>query len=140
MATALSRRAFVAGSAAGLTFSFTLTGRIAKALAQAGGFAPNIWVTIAPDGTITIVAPAVEMGQGAMTGMPLLVAEELDADWSRVKVNHSPLGRGYGNPGFGGAQVTGASRSTPGYFMPLRLAGAQARRVLLDAVAERWSV
>jgi isoquinoline 1-oxidoreductase subunit beta len=140
VATSLTRRAFVAGSAAGLTFSFTLTGRIAKALAQAGGFAPNIWVTIASDGTITIVAPAVEMGQGAMTGMPLLVAEELDADWSKVKINHSPLGRGYGNPGFGGAQVTGASRSTPGYFMPLRLAGAQARRVLLDAAAEKWGV
>ncbi len=140
MAIAISRRAFVTGSAAGLTFSFTLTGRLATALAQAGGFAPNIWVTIAPDNTITIVAPAVEMGQGAMTGMPLLVAEELDADWSKVKINHSPQGRGYGNPGFGGAQVTGASRSTPGYFMPLRLAGAQARRVLLDAVAERWRV
>ncbi|HEV8584440.1 MAG TPA: molybdopterin cofactor-binding domain-containing protein [Methylomirabilota bacterium] len=140
MATVLSRRAFVAGSAAGLTFTFTFTGRLAKALAQAGGFAPNIWVTIAPDGTITIVAPAVEMGQGAMTGMPLVVAEELDADWSKVKIRHSPQGPGYGNPGFGGAQVTGASRSTPGYWMPLRLAGAQARRVLLDAAAERLGV
>jgi isoquinoline 1-oxidoreductase beta subunit len=140
MTSRLSRRAFVAGSAAGLTLSFTFTGRLAKVLAQDGTFSPNIWVTIAADGTITIVAPAVEMGQGAMTGMPLLIAEELDADWSKVKVNHVPLGRGYGNPGFGGAQITGASRSTPGYFMPLRLAGAQARRVLLDAVAERWSV
>jgi isoquinoline 1-oxidoreductase beta subunit len=140
MARHLTRRAFVAGSAAGLTLSFTFTGRLAKALAQGGAFSPNIWVTIAADGTITIVAPAVEMGQGALTGMPLVIAEELDADWSKVKVNHSPLGRGYGNPGFGGAQITGASRSTPGYFMPLRLAGAQARRVLLDAVAERWGV
>lgn len=140
MTTTISRRAFVAGSAAGLTFTFTLTGRLARALAQAGSFSPNIWVSIAADGTITIVAPAIEMGQGAMTGMPMLIAEELDADWSKVKVNHSPLGRGYGNPGFGGAQITGASRSTPGYFMPLRLAGAQARRVLLDAVAERWGV
>ena len=140
MASTVSRRAFVAGSAAALTFSFTLSGRLARALAQAGDFSPNIWVTIAADGTITIVAPAIEMGQGAMTGMPLLIAEELDADWSKVKVVHSPLGRAYGNPGFGGAQITGASRSTPGYFMPLRIAGAQARRVLLDAVAERWGV
>src|SRR5687768_11365160 len=140
MTTTISRRSFVAGSAAGLTFTFTLTGRLARALAQAGSFSPNIWVSIAADGTITIVAPAIEMGQGAMTGMPMLIAEELDADWSKVRVNHSPLGRAYGNPGFGGAQITGASRSTPGYFMPLRLAGAQARRVLLDAVAERWGV
>jgi isoquinoline 1-oxidoreductase beta subunit len=140
MAGTLTRRAFVVGSAAGLTFTFTFTGRLAKALAQGGAFSPNVWVTIAPDGTITIVAPAVEMGQGALTGLPLVVAEELDADWSKVKVVHAPLGRAYGNPGFGGAQVTGASRSTPGYFMPLRLAGAQARRVLLDAVAAHWGV
>src|SRR5687768_18115412 len=111
MTTAISRRAFVAGSAAGLTFTFAIGGRLARALAQAGGFSPNIWVTIAGDGTITIVAPAIEMGQGAMTGMPLLVAEELDAEWGKVKVVHSPLGRAYGNPGFGGAQITGASRS-----------------------------
>jgi len=110
MATAISRRAFVAGSAAGLTFTFTLGGRWAKALAQGGTFSPNIWVTIATDGTITIVAPAVEMGQGAYTGMPVVIAEELDADWSRVRINHSPLGAGYGNPGFGGAQITGATR------------------------------
>jgi isoquinoline 1-oxidoreductase subunit beta len=139
MTTRISRRAFVAGSTAGLTFGFGLSGRVARALAQAG-FSPNIWVTIATDGTVTIVSPAAEMGQGIMTSMPVLVAEELDADWSKVKVVQAPSNRAYGNPGFGGAQVTGASRSTPGYFMTLRLAGAQARRVLLDAVAQRWNV
>ena len=138
----VSRRAFVAGGA-GLTLAFAVDlrgGRGRRALAQGGGFSPNIWVTIAPDGTITIVSPSVEMGQGSMTGMPVVVAEELDADWRRVKVVQAPSNRAYGNPGFGGLQITGASRTTPGFFMPLRLAGAQARRVLLDAVAAEWSV
>jgi isoquinoline 1-oxidoreductase beta subunit len=141
MAARISRRRFVAGSA-GLTLAFAvdLTGPGARALAQAASIKPNVWVTVATDGTITIVSPAAEMGQGSMTGMPIVVAEELDADWSRVKVVQAPSNRVYGNPGFGGLQVTGASRTTPGFFMPLRIAGAQARRVLLDAVARHWNV
>ena len=143
MARLISRRAFVAGGA-GLTFAFAIDlgvpGRTARAVAQSGGFSPNIWVTIATDGGITIVSPAAEMGQGVMTGMPIVVAEELDADWSKVKVVQAPSNRAYGNPGFGGLQLTGASRTTTGFFMPLRLAGAQARRVLLDAVAAEWKV
>ncbi|HYE94388.1 MAG TPA: molybdopterin cofactor-binding domain-containing protein, partial [Terriglobales bacterium] len=139
MASRLSRRAFLAGSA-GLTLAFSVDlGRARRARAQ-GPFKPNVWVTIEPDGTTTIVAPAAEMGQGSLTGMPVLVAEELDADWAKVKVVAAPMNRAYGNPGFGGAQITGASRSTPGFYMPLRLAGAQARRVLLDAVAAHWNV
>lgn len=140
----ISRRTFLVGGVTGLTFGFLIDLPLAKgarrAAAQATGFTPNIWVTIAPDGTITIVSAAVEMGQGAMTGMPLLVAEELDADWAKVKIVQAPSNRVYGNPGFGGIQLTGASRSAPGYFMLLRLAGGQARRVLLDAVAAEWKV
>ena len=140
MATRLSRRAFVAGTA-GFTLSFAVDLRLPRrARAQAGSLKPNVWVAIDPDGTITIVAPSAEMGQGSLTGMPVLVAEELDADWAKVKVVAAPMNRAFGNPGFGGLQVTGASRSTPGYYMPLRLAGAQARRVLLDAVAAQWNV
>ena len=142
MARVISRRQFVAGSA-GLTLAFTvdfgLVGKVARAVAQQA-LQPNIWLSIATDGTVTIVSPAAEMGQGISTSMPLLVAEELDADWSKVKIVQPPSDRRYGNPGFGGAQVTGASRSTPGYFMTLRTAGAQARRVLLNAVAEEWKV
>ena len=142
MARVISRRQFVAGSA-GLTLAFTvdlgLVGKLARAVAQQA-LEPNIWVSIATDGTVTIVSPAAEMGQGISTSMPLLVAEELDADWSKVKIVQPPSDRRYGNPGFGGVQVTGASRSTPGYFMTLRTAGAQARRVLLNAVAEEWKV
>jgi isoquinoline 1-oxidoreductase beta subunit len=140
MAAPLSRRTLLGGTAA-LTLSFALDlGRPRRARAQAAPLKPNVWVTIAADGTVTIVAPAAEMGQGSMTGMPVLVAEELDADWTKVRVVPAPMNRAYGNPGFGGLQVTGASRSTPGFYMPLRLAGAQARRVLLDAVAAEWKV
>src|SRR2546422_6449171 len=75
-----------------------------------------------------------------MTGMPVVVAEELDADWTKVKLVPPPSNPLYGNPGFGGAQIIAASRTTRSFFMPLRLAGAQARRVLLDAVAAEWNV
>ena len=143
MALDLSRREFVIGST-GLTFGFAidlgLAGKVRRALAQAAPFAPNVWVSIATDGTITIVSPAVEMGQGSMTAMPLVLAEELDADWSKVKVVPAPGNPVYGNPGFGGAQITAASRTTRSFFTPLRLAGAQARRVLLEAVAAEWQV
>src|SRR5437899_1593615 len=116
MAIDISRREFVVGATAGLTFAFACDlgriGRVARASAQAAGLSPNIWVTINSDDTITIVSAAVEMGQGSMTGMPVVVAEELDADWTNVKVVPPPSNPVYGNPGFGGAQSIVASRST----------------------------
>ncbi len=141
--TRISRRGFVAG-AAGLTFAFTLggLGRMPEALG-AGPARMNAWVTIGTDDTVTILCPSAEMGQGVMTSLPLILAEELDADWSKVKVEFAPPNpKVYGNPHelFKGAQITAASVSVPGYFTPLRMAGAQARKVLLDAVAEEWKV
>jgi isoquinoline 1-oxidoreductase beta subunit len=103
----------------------------------------NAWVTIGTDNTVTILCPAAEMGQGVMTSLPLMLAEELDADWSKVKVEFAPANpKTFGNPHelFKGAQITAASVSVPGYFMPLRIAGAQARKVLIDAVAAEWKV
>src|SRR5262245_44926838 len=143
--TTVSRRSFVKG-AAGLTFSFTLggalLGRVSEAFA-AEGTKLNAWVTIGTDNAITILCPTSEMGQGVLTSLPLILAEELDADWSKVKCEFAP-----GNPGvyggvhkmFPGAQVTLASVSVPAYYMPLRTAGAQARKVLVDAVAAEWKV
>jgi isoquinoline 1-oxidoreductase beta subunit len=133
----ISRRAFLGGSA-GLAFAFTL-GIPEKAQAQAAPGKLNAYVSIAPDGTITIQSPAPEMGQGVMTGLPLIVAEELDADWSKVKVEQSPIDAAYHHPIFK-AQYVVASISTLGYWTPLRIAGAQARRVLVDAAAEKWGV
>lgn len=142
--TDISRRGFVYG-AAGLTFAFTLggLGRTGEALGATQPTKFNAFVSIAADNTITIACPAAEMGQGVFTSLPLILAEELDADWSKVKTEFAPANpKVYGNPHhlFGGAQITAASVSVPGYFMPLRMAGAQARKVLLDAVADKWKV
>ncbi|MEA3192754.1 MAG: isoquinoline 1-oxidoreductase subunit beta [Betaproteobacteria bacterium] len=140
--TKISRRAFLQTTGA-LTFSFTLAGRATNALAQEGAARFNAWVSLAADGTITVMVPVAEMGQGAATSLPLILAEELDADWSKVTYQWAPPNaKVYGNyhPLFGGAMVTAASISTPGYWTSLRLAGAQARRVLLDNVAQQWGV
>jgi isoquinoline 1-oxidoreductase beta subunit len=140
-----SRRDFLKGSA-GLTFALTLSvdpgGLGSEAAAAEPSFAPSVWVTIATDGTITIVSPAAEMGQGSFTSLPLILAEELDADWAKVKPILPPAwdDKQFGNPGYGGIFQTSASASVHGYFRSLRIAGAQARRVLLDAVAAKWNV
>ena len=141
VATSISRRGFVAGSA-GLTFAFTLGGLgRGAAIGETKPTEFNAWVSIAPDDTVTIICPSAEMGQGVYTSLPLILAEELDADWSKVRVEFAPANpKLYGNPHylFKGAQITAASVSVPGYFMPLRMAGAQARRVLLDAASAAW--
>ncbi len=82
------------------------------------------------------------MGQGSFTTIPAIIAEELDADWSNVRPIQPPTWdeKKYGNPEYGMAFQTSASASVRGYFKPARLAGAQARRVLLEAVAARWNV
>lgn len=141
----ISRRGVVKG-AAGLTFAFVLGGSLAGHLTKAfaaEGAKLNAWVTIGTDNVVTILCPAAEMGQGVLTSLPLILAEELDADWSKVKCEFAPPNpKVFGNPHevFKGAQITAASVSVPGYFMPLRMAGAQARRVLIDSVAAEWKV
>jgi isoquinoline 1-oxidoreductase beta subunit len=144
MSTQISRRDFLGGSA-GLTFAFTIGGnaidRVGTAVAQTA-YAPNAWLTIAADGIITIVSPASEMGQGTMTALPAIIADELDADWAKVRTVLPPAWeeKKWGNPGYRGNFQTSARNSVEIYFRPLRLAGAQARRVLLDAAASRWGV
>jgi isoquinoline 1-oxidoreductase beta subunit len=143
--TSISRRGFMKAAGA-LTFAFTfgggLLGRASEVFASENARF-NAWVTIAADGTVTVMMPAAEMGQGALTALPLILAEELDADWSKVKAEYAPpIPKIYGNyhPLFNGAMLTAASVSTPGYWMSMRLGGAQARRVLLDNVARQWNV
>jgi isoquinoline 1-oxidoreductase subunit beta len=141
----VSRRSFVK-NAGGLTFSFALSGTFvgrASEVFAADNAKLNAWVTIGTDGTVTILCPAAEMGQGVLTSLPLILAEELDADWSKVKAEFAPANpKIYGNYHelFKGAQITAGSVSVPGYFTPLRIAGAQARRVLIDSVAAEWKV
>ncbi len=115
--------------------------------AAAAEHAFGAWVRIATDGQVLIYSPAAEMGQGSMTALPVMLAEEMDADWSRVRIEHSPVepavyGRGWGGGGRGrgGSMMTAGSMAVRGYYMNLRLAGAQIRRVLLDSVAREWGV
>src|SRR3984957_19970878 len=142
--SSISRRDLL-GTAAGLTLALTILPEpfagMDEAMADAP-LSPNAWLTITPDGMITIVSPAAEMGQGTFTTLPAIIAEELDADWSKVKPILPPAWeeKKYGNPEYGMSFQTSASASVRGYFKPLRIAGAQARRVLLDAVAAKWNV
>ena len=145
----INRRGFMVG-AAGLTFGFSLglveTGAlvrsgVAQAAAGNAGTVINPWVTIASDGTVAIISPATEMGQGSTTSLPLIVAEELDADWSKVRIVPAPPNESvYGNPGFYGSMYTAGSATVTGYYKVLRQFGAQVRHVLLDNVARHWSV
>jgi isoquinoline 1-oxidoreductase beta subunit len=97
---------------------------------------PNAWVTIGTDDLITLISPVSEMGQGVMTSIPLLIAEEMDADWQKVRIQQAPMdAKAYGNPKFGGIQTTGGSQSTRAFFDMLRLVGAQTRKVLMASAA-----
>ncbi|HEY0315500.1 MAG TPA: molybdopterin cofactor-binding domain-containing protein [Sphingomonas sp.] len=105
-----------------------------------GGARLNAFVRIARDGTVTMIMPAVEMGQGSYTMVATLIAEELDVDLSRVTVEHAPPDqKDYGNPIFV-AQITGGSTSTMAWYLPLRRAGAAARAMLVGAAAAGWHV
>jgi isoquinoline 1-oxidoreductase beta subunit len=141
-----NRRDFLKKTGAGLTFALTLAAEpfamMDEAVAADTRYSPNVWLTIGTDGTITVVSPAAELGQGSFTALPLILAEELDADWSKVRMVYPPAwdGKKHGNPDYGGIFSTTSSYAVWGYFKPMRIAGAQARRVLLDAVAARWGV
>jgi isoquinoline 1-oxidoreductase beta subunit len=103
-------------------------------------FAPNAFVRVGTDDTITVMLPQAEMGQGVYTALPMLVAEELEVGLDRVRVEHAPGDdRIYANPNLG-FQVTGGSTSVRSFYEPMRQAGAAARAMLVTAAAERWSV
>ena len=126
--------------AAGLSFAIALARprRRRRACRRAHRQTLSPWISIATDGTITIMSAATEMGQGSMTSLPLIIAEELDADWARVRIVPAPpLEHIYGNPGFGGMMYTAGSNAVTSYYRPLRTFGAQVRRVLLDNAARK---
>lgn len=97
-------------------------------------FAPNVFISIDSTGAVRLIAPNSEMGQGAKTALPMILAEELDVAWSQVAVTQGDLNPAYGR------QFAVGSGSTPGNFDPLRRAGATARALLVQAAAERWKV
>ncbi|MER8826248.1 molybdopterin-dependent oxidoreductase [Mesorhizobium sp. M0938] len=143
---ALSRRSFlITVGATGIAVAFGGLLQDASGASVAptveGSYRPNAWLTIAADGTVTIMSPASEMGQGIMTTLPLLIAEDMDADWHKVRIVQAPSdAEKYGNPGFYGVQLTGGSESTRGYYNMLRLVGAQTRKIILASAAAMLNV
>src|SRR4029077_13198137 len=136
-----SRRDFIKVSAAvggGVALSFYLPGRGGVAQA-AEGAAPNAWVKITPDNQVTLMVARSEMGQGVATSLPMLLAEELDVDINKVKVEFAPPAEVYINSLLGG-QITGGSTSVRDAWEKLRKAGASARMMLVTAAANDWGV
>ena len=102
--------------------------------------APNTFLIIAPDSTVTVLCKHIEMGQGPLTGMATLVAEELDADWAQMRADHAPSNPAlYKNLAFG-VQGTGGSSAIANSYEQMRKVGAAARQMLVAAAAESWSV
>jgi isoquinoline 1-oxidoreductase subunit beta len=144
--TSPSRRSLLkAGLAGGFVLAFHLPVRAANEPNQppdnsAGQFAPNAFIRIDHAGKTTLVMPQVEMGQGVYTAIPMILADELDADFSQVALEHAPPSdKLYGNPIFG-IQATGNSNSVRAFWKPLRIAGATARAMLVQAAASQWQV
>jgi isoquinoline 1-oxidoreductase beta subunit len=108
--------------------------------AQAAAFEPNVWIKITPDDSVRIMLSMIEMGQGVMTSMPMLVAEELDFDWTKIKTEWAPADAKYGNPNFGGQQLTAGSNSVRGMWKIMRESGAAARSMLVAAAAQQLGV
>ena len=137
----VDRRDLLKGTAA-LTVAFWLPAGKALANGAAGAaFEPNAFIRIGSDGIVTVVSKHIEMGQGAYTGLATIVAEELDADWTKVRVEGAPAdAKRYNNLNFGPMQGTGGSSSINNSFDQLRSAGATARAMLVAAAAQKWSV
>jgi isoquinoline 1-oxidoreductase beta subunit len=145
--TNMSRREFLKTGAtlgAGLTIAFYLPVGAARMMAGQGTgkpFAPNAFIRIAPDDTVTVIVKHLEMGQGVNTGLPTLVAEELDVPWEKIRVESAPAdARLYNNLLWGPMQGTGGSTAMANSFEQLRRAGATARAMLIAAAADNWKV
>ena len=135
----MERRAFLqtAGTVgAGLVIGFRIPTRGEQ---EPAPFAPNAWLRIGTDDSVLVVVDRSEMGQGVTTALPMLVAEELEADWTKVQIEFAPADKAYVNPLFG-MQGTGGSTSVRAAWTPLRKAGAAAREILITAAAQRWGV
>ncbi len=140
--TEVTRREFLQTASvvgAGLVIGFYLPPGRGRATAAAGPFAPNAWLRIGTDESVLVMVDRSEMGQGVATSLPMLLAEELEADWSKIKIEFAPADKAYTNPMFG-MQGTGGSTSVRAAFTPLRKAGAAARELLVAAAAQTWSV
>lgn len=138
ISTTVSRRQFIKLTGAGtsaLILGFAAPWACAKdKVLSDTEFEPNAWVKITSDDTITVVMPRSELGQKVWTALPMILADELEADWSKVKVVQGHLNEAYGN------QTTGGSKSVRTNYDALRKAGATAREMLITAAANKWTV
>ncbi len=144
MSSSITRRQFL--KVAGFTLAIAVTPSGYHILsakdaedATAKGFSPNVWLRIMPDDSVIIIVSKSEMGQGIYTSIPMIVADELEADWKKVKFEVAPAADGYKDPVWG-SQATGGSTSIRHMYAPLRKAGAAAREMLVTAAAETWKV
>ncbi len=137
----ISRRGFIQAAGAGLVLGFTFTGggRMARAAEAKAPAQPNAFLRIAPDNTVTVQVNRLEFGQGVQTALPMLIAEELDADWSQMRGVLAPAGEAYKDPLFG-IQITGGSGTVAHSWVQYREIGARARAMLVAAAAEQWKV
>jgi isoquinoline 1-oxidoreductase beta subunit len=143
----VSRRDFLKASG-GLALGVYLPQSLAQsgpgktlAAGASGAFAPNAFIRIGRDNSVTVIVKHLEMGQGTYTGLPTLVAEELDADWSQIRAEGAPAdAKRYNNLFWGEAQGTGGSTALANSYEQLRKAGAAARAMLVAAAAEKWKV
>jgi isoquinoline 1-oxidoreductase beta subunit len=139
------RHLLTGGLAGGFLLAFHLPVRaanepVAMAYAPEGPFVPNAFIRIDKAGKTTLIMPQVEMGQGIYTAVAMILAEELDADYAQVALQHAPPNdKLYANPAFG-IQVTGNSNSVRAFWLPLRKAGADARAMVVQAAAQQWQV
>ena len=143
-AASVSRRGFLkAGTLAsgGLVLGFVLPtgGRFARAAdaAKPTVYAPNAFLRVAPDNTVTVLVNRLEFGQGVHTALPMVIADELDADWSQVRSELAPAADVYKDPAFG-IQMTGGSGTIAHSFTQYREVGARARAMLVQAAAQQW--
>lgn len=141
MSTDVSRRGLLGSAlAGGFLLAFHMPMRRARGQTPDPGFAPNAFIRIGGAGKTTLVMPQVEMGQGIYTSVAMILAEELDADYAQIVLEHAPPNEKlYGNPIFI-IQATGGSTSVRAFWKPLRMAGASARAMLVQAAAQQWQV
>ncbi len=147
--TELNRRSFlkatiVAGGAVVFGINLPILTRAEERLGlsadPAADFQPNAFIRIAKDGKVTVTVGQVEMGQGVLTSLPMIVADELEVEWANVSYESAPADKAFGNPAFMGMQGTGGSTSVKGFYNPLRKSAATVREMLIAAAAQSWSV
>ncbi len=146
--TEIDRRSFLKASiVAGGTLVFGISlptrtraeERLGLPVEPAADFQPNAFIKIGKDGKVTVVVGQVEMGQGVLTSLPMIVADELEVDWANVSYESAPADKAFINPMMG-MQGTGGSSSVKAFFDPLRKSAAAVREMLVAAAAQGWNV